>query len=96
MIYRVFDTSINRLFAVYDTEEKALALVRTLIGANGADYADDLAVGCEQADGSFAEPLTGAALLARVEEVATQRKRAPATHVEAVGASRGSGSRANG
>ena len=96
MIYRVFDTSINRLFATYDTEEKALALVRTLVGANGTDYVDDLAVGCEQADGSFAEPLTGAALLARVEDVVARHERAPAKHVEAVGASQGSGSGAKG
>ena len=68
MIYRVFDTSINRLFGAYSTEEEALTLARTLIDDNGDDYADDLAVGCERDDGSFAVPLSGAALIARTQE----------------------------
>ncbi len=76
MKYRVFDTSINKLFGVYQTEEEAMTLVRTLIGANEDDYADDLAVACEREDGSFSEPLSGVALVARAEQVAKEREQA--------------------
>lgn len=69
MTYRVFDTSINKLFGAYSTEEEAMTLVRTLVGANDDGYADDLAVGCERDDGSSTEALSGAALLARADEV---------------------------
>lgn len=74
MKYRVFDTSINKLFGAYDTEEEAMTLVRALVGTNDVGYAEDLAVSCEFADGHFSEPLSGAALLARAEEVAAQRE----------------------
>ena len=76
MTYRVFDTNINKLFGAFETEEEALTLVRALIGDNGDDYADDLAVAYERADGSFGEPLSGAALLARAEEGSAVRERA--------------------
>jgi len=69
MKYRVFDTSINKLFGVYGTEDEAMALVRALIGANGASYADDLALACERDDGSRTEAMAGAALLARADAV---------------------------
>ena len=78
MVYRLFDTSINRLFGSFDTEEDALALVWTVVGAN-RDDADDLALGCERADGSFAAPLSGATLLARADEVAPEHNRPPAS-----------------
>ena len=91
MVYRVFDTSINRLFGAFATEEDALALVRTLVGANGDDAADDLALGRERADGSFAAPLSGAALLARAEEVAPEHNRPPARRGETIGTRRGLG-----
>jgi hypothetical protein len=69
MTYRVFDTSINRLYGAFATEEEAMALVQTLVGDNSDDFADDLAVGLDHGDGTFAEPLSGAALLARAAEV---------------------------
>jgi len=74
MKYRVFDTSVNRLFGTFDTEAEAMTLVRTLVGSNEDDWADDLAVSCERPDGSFDEPLSGAALLARAEDVVAKRE----------------------
>jgi hypothetical protein len=65
MKYRLWDTDINRLFGTFETEGEALAFVRILIHDYGKAYADDLALGCERGDGSFTEPLVGAALLAR-------------------------------
>lgn len=76
MRYRVWDTDINRLFGTYDNEAEALSWVRTLVGRYGEGYADDLAVGCEREDGWFTEPLSGAALLKRVDVVAAERGRA--------------------
>lgn len=89
MIYRVWDTDINRLHGTYDNEADALALVRTLVSAYGNDYATELAVGSEAADGSFTEPLSGAALIARAEEVAAERDRALSQKAEFVGSGRG-------
>jgi len=73
MIYQVLDTSINKLFGTFQTEEEAMTLVRTLVGTNEGNWADELAVGCELPDGSFQEPLTGAALLERAEWEIAQR-----------------------
>jgi len=84
MIYRVWDTDINRLHGTYDTEEEALALVRTLVSTYGDAYAEDLAVGCERPDGSFTEPLSGRELLARAEQVMAERERAEARPGEVV------------
>jgi hypothetical protein len=82
MTYRVFDTSINKLFGVFPTEAEAMHLVRVLL-SDDAGYADDLAVSCEADDGSFASPLFGAALIARVDEVAVEQARAKAQHHKA-------------
>ena len=60
-----------------------MALVQTLVGDNSDKIADDLAVGCEQEDGSFTEPLSGAALLARVEMVLSASKSSRARNLEA-------------
>ncbi len=83
MKYRVFDTSINKLFGVYDSEEEAMALVRTLVGSNEDNIANDLAVSCEHDDGSFTEPLSGAALVARAERVGDRTGRVVATATNA-------------
>ena len=74
MTYRVFDTGINKLFGVFPTEAEAMRLVRVLL-SDDAGYADDLAVSCEADDGSFASPLSGAALIARADEVAAEEER---------------------
>ena len=81
MIYRLWDTDIGRLFGVFDTEDEALALVRSMVNTYGANYADDLALGREHGDGSFDEP-SSSALLARLQE-----KPAPARSAVASGVS---------
>jgi hypothetical protein len=86
MRYRVWDTDINRLFGTYDTESEAFSWVCTLVGRYGEGYADDLAVGCEREDGSFTEPLSGAALLKRLDDAAVERGRAEAERGEIVAA----------
>lgn len=69
MNYEVFDSGINRHFGVYATEEEAMTLVRASISANGKEYAEDLNVGYERSDGTSERAITGAALLARADEV---------------------------
>lgn len=74
MTYTLFDTSIGRLMRVFASEEEALVYVRTLLGVNDPDFADDLALSGETDDGRYAEPISGAALVARAEEVAADRE----------------------
>ncbi len=74
MTYNLWDTEVGRLFGAYDTEEEALALVRTLVATYGAGYADDLTLGHRRADGSAGEPQSGAVLVARAEEVAARQE----------------------
>ena len=85
MRYEVFDTGIIRLFGTYDTEEAAMTLVRALIAANGEKYAEDLALGCERDDGSFEDPWTGAALIARAEQVLAAKEQTEARRAGVVG-----------
>lgn len=73
MKYRVWDTDIGKLFGVYDTEAEALALVRLLAESYGEDV-EDLALTCKHGDGSFGEPQSGAALVARAGQVAAERE----------------------
>lgn len=82
MSYEVFDTGINRLFGAYDTEKEAMTLARALITANGDEYAEDLAVGHNRADGSFEGPWTGAELIARADEVLADHEPVAARPVE--------------
>jgi hypothetical protein len=77
MKYRLWDTDISRLFGTFDTEAEALDLVRSLLESYGAGYADELALGCERSDGSFTDPLTGAALVERARRVAKEPESAP-------------------
>jgi len=67
MTHRVFDTGINKLFGVYETEQDAMTLVRSLVGSNDDDVAHELAVSRERPGGTFDEPLSGAELLHRAE-----------------------------
>lgn len=78
MHYEVWDVDINRLFGTFDTEDDALAFVRTLVSRYGRDYAKDLALGCERDDSSVSEPLYGEDLLCRVDEVRIDTMRAKA------------------
>lgn len=68
MIYNLWDTDTNGYFGQYTDEGEALALVRTLVDRYGAEYAENLSLGRVNDDGSIAEPLEGAALVARAEE----------------------------
>jgi hypothetical protein len=74
MTYRVFDININKLFGVFPTEAEAMRLVGVLL-RDDEGYADDLAVSCEADDGTFASPLSGAALIARAEAVMAEDER---------------------
>lgn len=96
MHYRVWDTDINHLFGTYDSEEDALALVRTLVSQYGKEYAADLAVGGESETGAFTQPLTGAALLSRAEDVAVERERAENRPGRVIGSRAGSGGSSRG
>jgi hypothetical protein len=69
MTFRLWDTDINRLFGAFDLEGEALSAAKSLIDTDGEAYADDLALGCEWQDGSFAPPLTGPALLRRLHQL---------------------------
>ncbi len=65
--YEVMDLPSASLLGCYESEEEALAVVRSLLEVNDPSWVDDLAIGHERADGSAGEPLYGAALLARLE-----------------------------
>lgn len=64
--YRVWDTDIGKLFGTYDNENAALDFIRILINTYGEGSANDLTLSREYPDGSFAEPLSGPALLAYI------------------------------
>lgn len=92
--YRLWDIDINRLFGTFDDEAEALDLVRTLLSTYGEAYAEVLVLGCERGDGSFTQPLTGAALVERAQgtPVGLDRPRSrsievSATSTEAIGKS---------
>jgi len=70
MIYNLWDIETGGYFGQFTDEAEALHLVRTLLSHHGADYAESLSLGRVRDDGSFAEPLSGAGLAARAEEVA--------------------------
>lgn len=69
MTYTLWDTETSNLFGQFEDESEVLALVRTLVNNYGARYADDLGLGRVTEDGAILEPLSGEALIARVEEV---------------------------
>lgn len=56
-----------------------MTLARALITANGEEYAEGLAVGHDRPDGTFAGPWTGAALIARANEVLGRHETAAAS-----------------
>ena len=67
--YNLWDTEVGRYLGQFNDEKEALHLVRILVSHYGNEYADDLSLGCEAADGTFGEPLSGTDLLARAEAV---------------------------
>lgn len=79
MTYTLWDTETSNQFGEFEDEREALALVRTLVNHYGARYADDLGLGHVTADGTILEPLSGADLIARVDEVLPDRGSAGAS-----------------
>lgn len=70
MRYDLWDVGNGGYLGRYGTEEEALAVVRVLVREYGPAYAYDLNQGAEDDAGRFGEPLSGAALLARIEVLA--------------------------
>ena len=69
MTYTLWDIETSNQFGQFEDEGEVLALVRTLVNHYGPRYADDLGLGRVSEDGAILEPLSGEALIARVEEV---------------------------
>jgi hypothetical protein len=69
LTYNLWDTEVTRNLGQFDDEREALHLVRILVRHHGVGYANDLSLGSVAEDGSFGEPLSGAALIARFEAV---------------------------
>jgi len=68
MVYRLWDTDIGRLLGRFDTEEEALRFVGTLLDAYPNLDPGDLSLGAEHEDGTRPAPVSGEALVARVEQ----------------------------
>ena len=69
MKYDLWDTETSNYFGRFEDEKEVLTLVRTLVHQYGNDYADDLGLGRVTDEGKILDPLSGAALRARVKEV---------------------------
>lgn len=70
MRYDLWDVATGGYLGRYGTEEEALAVARVLVREYSPAYADDLNLGAEDEAGRFGEPLSGAALLSRIEVLA--------------------------
>jgi hypothetical protein len=71
MRYYLWDTDVSKLLGSYQREEDALEMVRTLTEHYGDDYAECLALGREELDGTALEPIAGDELLKRAESQTT-------------------------
>ncbi len=69
--FELWDVDAGNLIGTYESEERALVVVRQALSANGADYAGALALGWEDDDGRSAVIAKGAQLAARAEHAAT-------------------------
>ena len=69
MKYNLWDIEVNRYLGHFEDEKEALTLVRMLLDHHGQEYAEDLGLGRVTDEGEILEPLSGAALVARVDEV---------------------------
>ena len=74
MTFNLWDTATSNSFGQYEDEREVLELVRTLVDYYGEDYADDLGLGRVTDEGEIVEPLSGAALIARLNEVFPERQ----------------------
>lgn len=85
MTYTLWDIETSNHFGQYEDEKEVLALVRTLVNHFGARYADDLGLGRVNEEGVILAPLSGAALIARVDEVLANRRPADKSADEVIG-----------
>ena len=69
MKFSLWDVETNSYLGRFDDEREALALVRTLVDHYGPSYADRLDLGAITDDENPQDPISGAALLARVSEI---------------------------
>jgi hypothetical protein len=76
MTYTLWDTETSNQFGQFQDEKEVLVLVRTLLAHYGPQYARDLGLGRVTAEGVILEPLSGGALIARVEAVLSDDKSA--------------------
>ena len=67
MRYDLWDIDTGNLHGNFSTEEEALDLVRTLVAAFGAEFAEDLQLGGRDDAGQPFAPIGGAALLRRAK-----------------------------
>jgi hypothetical protein len=65
MTYDLWDVESGNIVNTFETEDDALAAVRTLLELNGDTYARALSLGCEHDDGRMQILAEGDALAAR-------------------------------
>ena len=73
MKYTLWDIETSNQFGQFEDEVEVLTLIRTLVDHYGARYAEDLGLGRVSDEGVILEPLSGAALIARVDQVLADR-----------------------
>lgn len=73
MRYDLLDAETGNLYDRFPTEETALAFVRALIEANGADIVDSLVLGGRDAAGRILPVQTGTELARHVRAAAPDR-----------------------
>jgi hypothetical protein len=76
MTFDLWDTETSNFYGQFADERKALALVRKLVAHYGEGYAQDLGLGRVTGEGEVLTPLSGAALIARVNEVLSDQETA--------------------
>jgi hypothetical protein len=81
MTFDLWDVESNKYLGHYDEESEALVLVLNLVTHYGPAYADDLELGAMTAEGQALEPLSGAALIRRAEELVSPRQSDPRRRV---------------
>jgi hypothetical protein len=74
MKFDLWDVETNKYLGHYEDEAEALVLVRTLVSNYGPAFADDLELGGITDEGETLESLSGAALIARADEVLSARQ----------------------
>jgi hypothetical protein len=69
MKYNLWDTEVSRYLGHFEDETEALTLVQALLRHHGEAYAEELGLGRVTDEGEILEPLSGAALIARIQEI---------------------------